>query len=147
MKVFLDKSLSKQALSDILENTAMILPQPNLLPRSYQQLKSLISEDTISVCKVQVCIKDCIIYSYNDDRMSCPECGESRYKTDNLGRRISKKYFGYCRLGDALQLMFGCKNIAQISNLLEEQTSLSLKILNTQLFGKDGQLTQMNLLK
>lgn len=114
MKVFLDKSLSKQALSDILEITAMILPQPNLLPRSYQQLKSLISEDTISVCKVQVCIKDCIIYSYNDDRMSCPECGESRYKTDNLGRLISKKYFSYCRLGDALRLMFGCKNIAQI---------------------------------
>ena len=99
------------------------LPSPNNLPRTFSSLISSLKEELIQVRKVQVCINNCNIYV--DDTSKCPICSEDRYTTDNLGRKRSWKNFSYCLIGDSLQMMFGCKNIAQVI----QSTGRNVKVL------------------
>lgn len=124
--IFLEKSCSKETLSEMLKHTKNLLPQPNYLPSCYGQLKTLISKELIPVKRYSVCINDCLIFrNEHVDATICHKCGESRYKKDYLGRNSSRRYFSYCSLTSALELLFGCSNIAQI---LQEHNSSALRI-------------------
>ena len=116
IKIFLDKSMSKSALTDMLTLTKSILPHDNLLPSTYQQLKSLISDELVRLQKLQVCVNDCLLFKGQHHKLrNCPHCGEERYKSpDGLGRIVARRYFTYCSLESSLQLMFGCSNVAQV---------------------------------
>lgn len=113
--IFLEKSLSKAAFGEILQATSNILPQPNFLPTSYSQVKSLLSHELISVEKIHVCVNDCMLFRGGSINLeSCNLCGEGRYKqSDALGRRYPKRSFSYASLRESLELYFGCSNIAQ----------------------------------
>lgn len=112
--VFLNKSTSKTALSDMLNHTSAILPQPNNMPTSFKQLASMISKECITIKKLHVCVRDCMFFRNNEDE--CNICGEMRYRPvrDSLGRRVARRVFSYSSIGQTLHFLFNCKNIAQI---------------------------------
>lgn len=113
LKAFTDKATSKQHLSDTLSHTHTILPQPNLLPTSYGQVFNLISKETLTIHKTNVCVKECSVFT--GDEMHCHVCGEPRFKPpDTLGRKMPRRMFSHTSIGQSLELLFGCKNIAKI---------------------------------
>lgn len=113
LKVFTDKATSKQALCDTLSHTATILPQPNLLPTSYGQVLTLIGKETLTVHKSHICVKDCLVFTGAEIR--CHRCGQDRFKpNDTLGRKMPRRMFSHTSIGQSLELLFGCKNIAKV---------------------------------
>lgn len=127
IKIFVDKSCTKETLSEMLNHSKDILPQPNNLPASYKRLRSLISNELIPVILYNVCINDCLIFRKEHGQDNhCKICGEPRYKKDYLGRKVCRRYYSYCSIKSALELLFSCCNIAQI---LQEHTSSALGVL------------------
>lgn len=116
MKTFLDKSLPKSALSELLKFCKMFMPHPNSLPSSYHQVKSLISNELIQLETIHVCVNDCMLFrDENANADHCVQCGEGRYKAcDILERRYGRRYFAYVSVEQSLENYFGCFNIAQI---------------------------------
>lgn len=116
LNIFIEKHLSKAALSEILYATKTTLPSPNLLPDSYQRMRSLISHELIQIRKTHACINDCILFQGVHERLEqCPKCGADRYKSvDALGRKYSHRTYSYCSLKEHLEKLFGCSNIAQV---------------------------------
>lgn len=114
MELFSTKGTSKAHLDGILQHTASLLPQPNCLPTSFKRLLSSISEELITIHKVHVCVNDCTFFE--DDRTTeCPKCGETRYRQeDSLGRKTARKVFSHTSIKEMLELLFSCKNIAQV---------------------------------
>lgn len=113
---FVDKSFSKQGLSDILEITADTLPKPNLLPSSYNNLIQLISPELLTITKENVCLNECVVFCGEYSKLErCPECNSNRYKEEDvMGRKLATRYFSHITIESYLSNMFGCSNIAQI---------------------------------
>lgn len=116
VKTFVDQSISKATLTKVLKHAKLCLPDGNLLPDSYARVKSLISEEIVPLTKIQVCTNDCMFYrGENANLKQCTNCGENRYKEeDALNRKVARRYFTYCSIGDSLNLLFQSSNIAQI---------------------------------
>lgn len=113
IEVFLNKATSKQSLSDTLSHTQSKLPIPNHLPRSYAELISLISAETITIHKKHVCVQECMFFT--GDQRHCTHCGRRRFKdADTLGRLMPQKIFSHTSLKEMLNKLFGCSNIAQV---------------------------------
>lgn len=111
----------------MLKHSKDILPQPNTLPVTYRQLTSLIRKELISVNKYSVCVNDCVIF--RDNLMvetHCPKCGEAKLKESNCGKKFSRRRFTYCPLKSALELLFGCSNIAKV---MQQNSYTSMKIV------------------
>lgn len=116
VRTFVDKSLSKAALTQILRDTHELLPAPCQLPKSYEAVFRLISHEFVSYQKYHVCANECLIFTKGQSAaMSCYVCGSERYKLpDALGRRYPKKAFTYISIESSLKNMFGHANIAQV---------------------------------
>ena len=104
-------SISKEAFSKNLEIWHSILPQDNLLPKSYKEAYQLIKPFLIPEIIFHVCPNDCIFFrgEYKDN-LRCPKCNSPRFKTGKIPTRT----FHYLPLGPRLARNFGTKDISCI---------------------------------
>lgn len=113
LTIFTHQSTSKQVLSNFLAVTSFAFPQPNLLPVTFGQVSSLIQKETLTIYKSHICVRECLILKGDD--VACSKCGEARFKpADSIGRLMPRRMFSHTSIGDALELAFGCRNIAQV---------------------------------
>ena len=142
-RMFVEKSATKEVISETLRVTKSLLPQPNQLPRSFRQVEQLISKETIKLTKLHVCINDCIVFTgCHATADSCPTCSESRYKPlDVLGRLTARRYVSYCSVEQSLQNIFKCSNLAQIiqehgGGRIDLSKTLCTDLLETKIWNK-----------
>lgn len=74
------------SFSRLLKIIRDMLPDDNnLLPRSMKEVKKTLSVYGMSYEKIDACPNDCVLYRKgfdNENKTSCPTCGESRYKVN-----------------------------------------------------------------
>lgn len=126
LKLFVEKSTSKQTVTDFLSVCSELLPQPNYLPTTFPQLKSWLKEETLPVQKMHVCINDCVFFK-DKTVEACPRCKENRYTIDSLQRKVARKCFSFCSLSDSLQNLFSCTNISKIMQAAGGKVTLNVK--------------------
>ena len=73
----------------------------------------MISKECSKIKKVHACVMDCIFF--NDEEVG-QKCGESgcQQSHDCVGRRVARRVFSYSSIGQMLNFLFGCKNIAKV---------------------------------
>lgn len=81
--------MSRTALNESLQCEKASLPQPNILPASYKEAKSVISPLLMAFEKYDACMNDCIVYRDTDqcryyNLNECPVCSEPRKTRSNL---------------------------------------------------------------
>lgn len=102
--------MSKSALNDSLQCEKTSLPQPNLLPGSYQEAKAYIAPFLMPLEKYEACVNDCLLYRDQHSNLSeCPVCKEPRKEN---GR--SRKIFTYMPLGPRLARWHGTFNLCKL---------------------------------
>ena len=91
----------------------LILPS-NKLPRTYRDLKNIMNYVGMDYQAIDACPNDHILY-YNQYEFAteCPICHSSRYRTDQVTKKVSRKVLRYIPIIPRLQRLFRCKNIAQ----------------------------------
>ena len=110
-------SISKQAFSENLDYLhKYILPQGNLLPKSYQEAYQCIKPFLIPEIVYHAGPNDCIIFRKqhrNDDQ--CPKCEQDRFKRDNQGKLtcIPRRTFIYLLLSPRVVRRFGTASISE----------------------------------
>ena len=115
IRTFINKTMSKECLSEFLQSTASILPQPNIMPINYKQVRTLLSHELLSLHAVDICANDCLMFTHDNSELTeCSECRQPRYKVDQMGRKSARRQFQYVDIKQFLSNMFGCSNIAQI---------------------------------
>ncbi|XP_039138774.1 uncharacterized protein LOC120276106 [Dioscorea cayenensis subsp. rotundata] len=86
---------TNKSFSALLELLKLVLPEGNTLPRSYQELKKMISALSLGYEKIHACPNDCILFwkeNANEDK--CTKCGASRWKENlNVGKSDSEDAF------------------------------------------------------
>lgn len=109
-------SISKQAFSENLHYLhEYILPQGNLLPKTYQEAYQCIKPFLIPEIVYHACLNDCIIFrkQYKNENQ-CPKC-KDRFKRDYQGRltRTPRWTFIYLPLSSRVVRSFGTASIAE----------------------------------
>ncbi|XP_039130062.1 uncharacterized protein LOC120266495 [Dioscorea cayenensis subsp. rotundata] len=72
---------TNKSFNALLELLKLVLPEGNTLPRSYQEMKKMISSLSLGYEKIHACPNDCILFwkeNANEDK--CTKCGASRWK-------------------------------------------------------------------
>lgn len=102
---------SKEAMSGMLRMQQSILPEGNLLPRSYPLARRLLEPLLVKTEVFHACPNDCILFrnEYAEDTV-CPKCKANRY----INARQPIRKFIYLPIGPRLIRMFGSKNIARL---------------------------------
>ncbi|XP_071135395.1 uncharacterized protein [Mytilus edulis] len=109
-----NNGMSKSAMSNALQTEKSHLPQPNSLPPTFKEAKSLIKPLLMPLQKYDACINDCILFRSCDngnysDLASCPICQEPR-KVKNS----SQKVFHYMPIAPRLNRWFGTSNLCKL---------------------------------
>ncbi|VDI44760.1 Hypothetical predicted protein [Mytilus galloprovincialis] len=91
-----NNGMSKSAMSNALQTEKSHLPQPNSLPPTFKEAKSLIKPLLMPLQKYDACINDCILFRSCDngnysDLASCPICQEPR-KVKNSSQKVFSLY-------------------------------------------------------
>ena len=91
-----------------------MLPPSNSLPRTYQDLSSIMKEIGMHYESIHACPDDHVIY-YNQHEFAteCPECHISRYRIDQVTKKVSHNALHYIPIIPRLQRLFRCNNIMQ----------------------------------
>ena len=73
-----------------------LLPPSNKLPRTYQDLTSIMKYVGMEYQAIDACPNDHILY-YNqyEFAIECPICHSSRYRTDQVTKKVSHKVLRY----------------------------------------------------
>jgi hypothetical protein len=91
-----------------------LLPSPNKLPRTYRKLSAILKEIGMEYQAINACPNDRIIYygqyAYESN---CPQCQISRYRIDQLTKKVPHKVLRYIPIIPCLQRLFRCWNITQ----------------------------------
>ncbi|XP_039145579.1 uncharacterized protein LOC120282799 [Dioscorea cayenensis subsp. rotundata] len=86
---------TNKSFNALLELLKLVLPEGNTLPRSYQEMKKMISALSLGYEKIHACPNDCILFwkeNANEDK--CTKCGASRWKESlNDGKNDSEDAF------------------------------------------------------
>ena len=71
-----------------------MLPSPNILPRTYQDLSAIMKENGMQYEEIHACCNGHVVY-YNQHEFAteCPECHISRYQTDQVTKRCLARLF------------------------------------------------------
>ena len=73
--------MSDKNFSSLLQVVHDLLPEENMLPKSYYQAKKILCSMGMEYHKIHAWPNDCILYKHEFKEMSkCPRCGASRYK-------------------------------------------------------------------
>ena len=81
-----------------------LLPPSNILPRTYQDLSSIMKEIGMHYEAIHACPDDHVIY-YNQHEFAteCTECHVSRYHTDEVTKKVPQKVLRYIPIIPRLQ--------------------------------------------
>ena len=91
-----------------------MLPPPNILPRTYRYLSAIKKDIGMEYQAIDACPNDHVLYyKQYEFETECPECHSSRYRTDQVTKKVSRKVLRYIPIIPRLQRLFRCKNIAQ----------------------------------
>ena len=91
-----------------------MLPPSNILPRTYQDLSSIMKEIGMHYEEIHACPNDHVIYyNQHEFEIECSECHVSRYRTYKVTKKASQKVLRYIPIIPRLQRLFKCKNIVQ----------------------------------
>ena len=72
---------SDKSFSSLLQVVHDMLPEENMLPKHYYQVKKILCSMGIEYQKIHACPNDWILYIHEfEERHKCPRCGLSRYK-------------------------------------------------------------------
>ena len=72
---------SDKSFSSLLQVVHNMLPEENILPKSYYQAKKILCPMGMKYQKIHAWPNDCILYRHEFEEMSkCPRCGVSWYK-------------------------------------------------------------------
>ena len=91
-----------------------LLPLPNILPHAYRYLSSIMKDIGMHYEEIHACPNNHVIY-YNQHEFAteCLECHISRYRTDQVTKKVPRKVLCYIPIIPHLQRLFRCKPIAQ----------------------------------
>jgi hypothetical protein len=90
-----------------------LLPLPNKLPCTYQELSTILKEIGMEYQVIDACPNDHIIYygQYGSES-NFPKCQINRYRTGQLTKKVPHKVLFYIPIIPRLQRLFRCQNIA-----------------------------------
>ena len=72
---------SDKSFSSLLQVVHDMLPEENMLPKSYYQAKKILCPMSMDYKKIHTCPNDCILHIHEFEEMhKCNRCGVSRYK-------------------------------------------------------------------
>jgi hypothetical protein len=91
-----------------------LLPLSNILPRTYRGLHAIMKDIGMDYQTIDACPNDHIIYyGQHDSKTECPQCLISRYRTDQVTKRVPRKVLRHIPIIPRLQRLFRCERIAQ----------------------------------
>ncbi|KAL4575590.1 hypothetical protein LXL04_022438 [Taraxacum kok-saghyz] len=114
---------SNKSLDMMLEFLNDLLPEGNLLPKTTQQVKKIMSNLGLGYEKIHACPKGCVLFWEEKEKdESCSECGSSRWKEsrDNLEignsppKMKAAKILRWFPLKPRLQRLFMCSKTASL---------------------------------
>ncbi|XP_014677027.1 PREDICTED: uncharacterized protein LOC106816898 [Priapulus caudatus] len=81
--------IAKKSMEQLLRIIKAILPQPNLLPHTFKQLKHMINNIAGNMTDIHACINDCILFTHQYEHLdTCPQCTAARYTHNGQPRKI-----------------------------------------------------------
>jgi len=99
MKHCIDNKITMEALEHLLQILRLLLPQPNLIPRSKYLLFQLLGIEVESYER-HVCEKDCHVFApldpseyYAHENDACPVCQRPRFKRHGASLAPVKKFY------------------------------------------------------
>jgi hypothetical protein len=86
----------------------------NILPHTYQGLHAIMKDSGMDYQTIDECPNDHIIYyGQHALKTECPQCLTSRYRTDEVTKRVPRKVLRHIPIIPRLQRLFKCESIAQ----------------------------------
>ena len=94
-----------------------LLPPSNVLPRSYQELCATMRHIGIEYQSIDACTQDHVIYhKEHENATECPEFHTSRYRDDQVTKKVPCKVLCYIPIILRLKRLFRCNSLAQFMN-------------------------------
>jgi hypothetical protein len=91
-----------------------LLPSSNILPRTYRDLNAIMKDIGMDYQTIDACPNDHIIYyGQNASKTECPQCLISRYRTDQVTKRVPRKVLRHIPIIPRLQQLFRSERITQ----------------------------------
>lgn len=91
------------------------LPEPNVLPKSCVEAKTIMTHIGMDYDRIDACINDCVLYRKElVDAIECPKCKEPRFKQDSMTGRVPRKVLRHFPLAPRLGMLFGCPDLAKL---------------------------------
>jgi hypothetical protein len=89
-----------------------LLPPSNILPRTYRDLSSIMKDIGMEYQAIDACPNNHIIYykKYEFEKQF-PKCHSSRYRTNQVTKKVSHKVLHYILIIPHLQRLFRCKTL------------------------------------
>ena len=101
-----------------------MLPPSNILPRSYRELSAIMKDIGMEYQIIDACPNDHIIYhKQHEFATECPECHISRYRIDQITKRVPRKVLRYIPIIPRMQRLFKCTSLAQFMDYHEHNRS------------------------
>jgi hypothetical protein len=91
-----------------------LLPSSNILPYTYRGLHAIMKDIGMDYQTIDARPNDHIIYyGQHASKTECPQCLISRYRTDQVTKRVPRKVLRHIPIIPCLQRLFRCESIAQ----------------------------------
>jgi hypothetical protein len=91
-----------------------LLPSSNILPRTYPGLHAIMKDIGMDYQTIDACPNDHIIYyEQHVSKIECTQCLISRYRTDQVTKRVPRKILHHIPIILCLQRLFKCESISQ----------------------------------
>ena len=91
-----------------------LLPPSNILPHSYQELSTIMKDIGMEYQTIHACPNEHIIYhKQHEFAIECPDFHISRYRSDQITKKVPHKVLRYIPIILHLQWLFRCTSLAQ----------------------------------
>jgi hypothetical protein len=91
-----------------------LLPSSNILPRTYRGLNAIMKDIGMDYQTIDACPNDHIVYyGQHASKTECLQCLISRYRTNQVTKRVSQKVLRHIPIIPRFQQLFKCESIAQ----------------------------------
>ncbi|CAM8920468.1 unnamed protein product [Rhodiola kirilowii] len=113
MQLKVESGLSDKGFNKILHITKEILPLDNNYPSCHNDVKKVLKNMGLGYETIHACEHGCILYyKEHKDRITCPVCGEGRYRETERKSKVPKKTLKYFPLTPRLQRLFMSPDMA-----------------------------------
>jgi len=94
---------------------SLLLPEENVLPRSYKEAKKILSSIGMEYQIVHACVNDGMLFHGNNAHLTeCNTCEEARYDPHMLIGRVPRKSVRWFPIIPHLLHMYGCTDLAEL---------------------------------